>query len=231
MGVYLTPDPDTAVPIPELPLLILVGLTGVGKTSLIKALGFDVLPNRREVVDRYVIPLYSSRSDLDRSERFAITRKFQQDHPGGIAEVLARCSAQPAWPLLFDGLRGSQEITFALEHLPKSYFVVLQASNLTRLSRLLSREDRFDKVVLDNLEHLDSLAQGVLSEDDLKTAQSWGFNAEALVAKLKIVAEEHKNYSQDTQILAEHPRALVLDTQALTLEQEVSSVKNFVESI
>ena len=43
------------------PLLILVGLTGVGKSTLVEALGLPRLPDRRELVDLYVLPRYGAK--------------------------------------------------------------------------------------------------------------------------------------------------------------------------
>jgi len=229
------PAPKNAHPLPEIPLLILVGLTGVGKTSLLEHLNFATLPNRRELVDRYVFPMYGYAADnpLDRSERFALTRRFRQEHPGGVAEILAKSHTVPAWPLLFDGLRGQDEVRFALKHLPKSFFIVLEARDLTRLSRLLTRGDTFDRERVDStsLTTLRELAQGVLSEGELEEALGWNVSAQSLTAKLKIVAEERKNYDPagTRQALQGSPRALFLDTQTLGVVQEAAAIRKFVE--
>lgn len=228
------PSPPDAVALSEAPLLVLVGLTGVGKSSLLQALAYPSLPDRREVVDRYVLPLfgYKAGDSLDRSERFALTRRFREEHRGGVAEALARARVVPTWPLLFDGLRGEDEVRYALEHLPNTYFIVLEARDLTRLSRLLRRGDSFDRVKLDSsdLSALRELAKGVLSEPELEQALSWGVPLEDLSAKLKIVAEERKNYDPAgaKRVLAGSPRALLLDTEALSLEQEVQQIRQFV---
>lgn len=229
------PAPSNISLLPEIPLLILVGLTGVGKTSLIEQLGFATLPDRRELVDRYVFPLYdyAAGHQLDRSERFALTRRFRQEHPGGVAEILAKSRTVPAWPLLFDGLRGEDEVHFALKHLPKSFFIVLEARDLTRLSRLLTRGDAFDRVRIDSsdLHTVQELAQGVLSEGELEEALGWNVSAQDLTAKLKIVAEERKNYDPagTKQALQGSPRALFLDTETLGVVQEAAAIRKFVE--
>ncbi|MCS7069215.1 MAG: hypothetical protein NZN28_11385 [Meiothermus sp.] len=230
------PAPPEARPLYELPLLVLVGLTGVGKTSLLEALGYPTLPDRRELADRYVFPRYGyTEPPQDRSERFALTRRFRQEHPGGVAEILAQSRAVPAWPLLFDGLRGADEVRFALEHLPGSYFVVLEARDLTRLSRLLRRGDAFDRVRLEPTDQaaLSELARGVLSEAELQEALSWGVPPQELTAKLKIVAEERKNYDPagSRRVLWGHPRALFLDTEALDIAQEAAAIRALVERV
>ncbi|RIH89207.1 hypothetical protein Mlute_00416 [Meiothermus luteus] len=229
--------PKEARPLPELPLLILVGLTGVGKTSLLRQLGYPTLPDRREIVDRYVLPRYghSPTAQLDRGQRFALTRRFREEHPGGVAEILAKSWAQPTWPLLLDGLRGAEEVAFALKNLPKSHFIVLEARDLTRLARLLQREDRFDRVALSEAERaqVQELAQGVLSPSELEEALGWPVPREELIAKLKIVAEERKNYdpSGARSVLEGSPRALFLDTEALSLEEEAQRIRAFVAQL
>lgn len=221
----------------HLPLLVLVGLTGVGKSSLLDTLSYPALPDRRELVDRYVLPLfgYQAGDKLDRAERFALTRRFRQEHPGGVAEALAVGKTQPVWPLVFDGLRGEGELRYAVEHLPQARFVVLEASDLTRLSRLLDRGDNFDRVRLDrvDLDAIHQLAQGVLSADELEQALSWNVSAQELSVKLKIVAEERKSYDPTgaRRALLGSSRALFLDTEQLSLEAEVEQIRAFVNRV
>lgn len=227
--------PPSAKLLAELPFLILVGLTGVGKSSLLETLRFPTLSDRRELVDRYVLPFYgySAESQLDRTERFALTRRFRSEHPGGVAEALLNGRVEPVWPLVFDGLRGEEEVRFALEHLPLARFVLLQARDITRLSRLLKRGDSFDRVQIENLdlESIQALASGVLSEDELQEALGWNDSAQDLSAKLKIVAEERKNYDPDgaKRVLEGNTRALFLDTELLSVEAEAEAIKAFVE--
>jgi hypothetical protein len=146
---------------------------------------------------------------------------------------LTQSRTVPAWPLLFDGLRGEDEVRFALEHLPKSFFIVLEARDLTRLSRLLTRGDAFDRVHIDNsdLVSLRELAQGVLSEGELEEALRWNVSAQDLTAKLKIVADERKNYDPNgtRRVLWGSPRALFLDTETLSVAQEAAAIRAFVE--
>ncbi|MCX7850409.1 hypothetical protein [Thermus sp.] len=226
-------DPaSTMVPVRELSLLVLVGLTGVGKTTLVEALGLPRLPDRRELVDRYVLPRYGARPPIPREERFRLTRRFREEFPGGVAEVLARGYTEPHPLLLFDGLRGETEVAYALERLPKALFLVLHAREITRLKRLLTRRDAFDRVALrpEERAELQALAQGVLGPGELEEALALA-PLEEVLAKLKIVAEEKRNYDPlgPLRLLFGHPRALVLDTEALTLEEEVRAVRSFLE--
>ncbi|MGC8875998.1 hypothetical protein [Thermus sp.] len=220
------------VPLREAPLLVLVGLTGVGKSTLAEALGFPRLPDRRELVDRYVLPRYGASPPIPREERFRLTRRFREEFPGGVAEVLARGYAPRRPLLLFDGLRGEAEVAYALEHLPKARFVLLHAREGTRLKRLLARQDAFDRARVGPEEEarLKALAQGVLAEEELLEALALA-PLEEVLAKLKIVAEEKKNYDPEgpLRLLSGHPRALVLDTEALSLEEEVQAVRRFLQ--
>ncbi|WP_117238579.1 DEAD/DEAH box helicase family protein [Thermus sediminis] len=221
------------LPTVEVPLLVLVGLTGVGKSTLAEALGLPRLPDRRALVDRYVLPRYGARPPIPREERFRLTRRFREEFPGGVAEVLARGYVAPAPLLLFDGLRGEKEVAFALERLPKALFVLLHAREATRLRRLLARQDAFDRVALSPEEagRLHELAQGVLSPAELREALALA-PAEEVLARLKIVAEEKRNYDPEgpLRLLRGHPRALLLDTEALDLEGEVRAVRAFLEA-
>ena len=227
----------SAVRLPDVPLLVLVGLTGVGKSSLLEALAFPTLPDRRELVDRYVLPLFGAVPPLDRKARFEITRRFRETHPGGVAEILAKALVEPVWPLVFDGLRGEAEVRYALDCLPLARFVALEASDLTRLSRLLDRNDWFDQMRKEVSGNIPSeilrAADGVLSKTELQTALSWGYSPEDLLAKLKIVSEERKNYDPagPRKLLGDSPRAIFLDTQALSVEQEVDAIRAFVKGI
>ena len=217
---------EVAFSLEPAPSLVLVGLTGVGKSTLVEALGLPRLPDRRELVDRFVLPRYGAEPPIPREERFRLTRRFREEFPGGVAEVLARGYVPPKPLLLFDGLRGEGEVAYALEHLPRARFVLLHAREATRLKRLLSRQDAFDRVRLAPEEEarLKALAQGVLTEEELAEALS-------LAPLEEVVAEEKKNYDPEgsLRLLEGHPRALVLDTEALSPEEEVLAVRRFLQ--
>lgn len=221
------------LPVGEAPLLVLVGLTGVGKSTLVEALDLPRLPDRRELVDLYVLPRYGARPPIPREERFRLTRRFREEFPGGVAEVLARGYVAPHPMLLFDALRGEAEVAYALTHLPKALFVLLHAREATRLKRLLSRQDAFDRVQLrpEEMAELRALAEGVLSPEELEEALSLA-PLEEVLAKLKIVAEEKRNYDPlgPLRLLEGHPRALVLDTERLSPREEVEAVRAFLRA-
>lgn len=142
------------------PLLIFVGVTGVGKSTTLvhlqqSALDFSLLPDRRELTDQLIIGYLQTLDGrpvqpvTDRRERFAYTRRYHQLFPGGmshaLSQLLLEASVHPGW-LCFDGLRGEGEVAHAAQALPNARFVVLDAPDLVRVQRLLGRSDRFDRI-------------------------------------------------------------------------------------
>jgi hypothetical protein len=150
--------PPGFVPVSGLPLLVLVGMTGSGKTTTIGRLDACqeafLLPERRSLADAFIIPAMRAEGpagggEPDRLGRMALTRRFREMHPGGFAYLLSRLwvAAPPGarW-CLFDGLRGPEEIDFALSHLERARLAMLDVPDDIRLARLLGRGDRFDTV-------------------------------------------------------------------------------------
>ena len=196
-------------PLAEQDLVVLVGLTGAGKTTLARALGYPTLPNRRELTDRYVL----GEPVADRVERFRRVAAWRERHPGGIAELLARGYAPPTPLWLFDGLRGEGELAYALRHLPRARFLVLELDHGTRLLRLLTRGDAFDRAEAGDGDLL-ALARGVVPEAALREALRVA-PVEEVRKKLRIVVEEAKNYGYEgvRRVLGESPRARFLDAR------------------
>jgi DNA polymerase III delta prime subunit len=214
-------------------LLIVVGLTGVGKTTTVRALpeaGFDFeqLPNRRSLTDELIIGTIQDRWQeprhrvADRAERFAYTRQYRQLFPGGMAHALsqiavhAAAAGDPDW-WLFDGLRGADEVDAAVSTFPRAHFLLLHASDQTRIERLLRRADKFDVMALDEATHeaLSTFTLGQLGDFLSPTAVS---TLEKLVhheivlprelrAKVKIVRTERENYDPDAAKAILHGRA------------------------
>lgn len=137
----------------EWPLTVLVGVTGVGKSTALRALaqagaGARVLPDRREVTDAVI---FGGEVIRDREERFRRTAAYREAHPGGMAQALGGLwGARAEWGErpIFDGLRGLDEVRYAAQTYPAWRFVALQVADRVRVERLLGRADRFDQVSL-----------------------------------------------------------------------------------
>ena len=227
-------------------LLILVGVTGVGKSTTVESLAaaglsFSLLPNRRELTDDLIITWLQQQAGQpvtpvnDRTERFAYTRRYRERFPGGMAHALSQLQVNPATLptsyLLFDGLRGENEVRHAAQLLPKASFIVLDAPHFVRVQRLLGRGDLFDQVETTQLlrevkDEIQSLADLDLVVDDLFTpeeeaaliqlVQRGQIATADLQAKLKIVLTEHRNYDPAAAIAALQAvapqRTIIMDT-------------------
>lgn len=147
-GAAAGPPPPGWRAITAMPLVVLVGLTGAGKTTLARTLAMAgrvaPLPDRRRLTDAVI--LGENAATLDRAGRFAATARFRQNAPGGMGEVLAALSvaAKPFSPLLFDGLRGAAEIEFFAPRAPLAIFLAFDVSDGARAQRIAARGDQFD---------------------------------------------------------------------------------------
>ena len=239
------------------PLLIVVGLTGVGKTTVLEALhnikpGFSLLPDRRLLTERFIIG-YLQKADgqpvrpISRFERYPYIRRYRELFPGGMAHVLAGLAIDPQqleWPLVFNGLRGENEIRHAVEKLPLAQFIALDAPDLVRVQRLLKRNDPHDRIngPASTLEtagkelNFDSLGVAearhlfnpVQEQQLLDLVQSGAVTPAELRDKLRIIIEEQHNYDQRAtlealQALAPH-RTLVIDTTMHNPEQTAQAI-------
>lgn len=227
--------PDDWYRIADLPLAILVGVTGVGKSTTVDALAehfdFTLLPNRRTLTDRMIIaPMQAADGEpnapvTDRSRRFDFTRRYREANPGGMAHALADIVIDPeVHPglLLFDGLRGVNEIEYAIEALPLARFIVLDAPDVVRVQRLLGRNDAFDRIGTQStgktrsdgdlagfadlgLEQASALFDPADEAQLLSLVNSGQVKSVDLAAKLRIVVEERRNYDPAAT------RAVVMD--------------------
>lgn len=230
------PVPAGLVPIPELPLVVLVGVTGAGKSSTLRALCelgavFTELPERRELTDLAVILPLAGGPVEDRERRFELTARYRQGHPGGLAEALFRLAvdrALVAGPLVFDGLRGLDEVGWAAEHLPLARFAILDAPDVVRVRRLLGRNDPFDRIagradgpVIDALRGIPGVDRVFAGGELEALAALEGMDAQDLTASVRIVVSERRNYDPAAAraLLLARPdaagRVLDLDTAAL----------------
>lgn len=227
--------PAGAARLADLPLTVLVGVTGVGKSTALAALSgaqppITLLPDRRLITDAVMIAPAGG-PVADREARFALTARYREAHPGGMAQALGELALDPArWPapLLFDGLRGADEVGYAAEHFPAWRFVALHAPDPVRVRRLLGRADRFDQVQAGPADDLHAALLAlpgiadVFRPDDLAhlaALPAQGFDPVEVLAKTRIVLSERRNYDPDAAriVLAHLPahRALDLDTVEL----------------
>jgi hypothetical protein len=234
-------------PIAARPLLVLVGVTGVGKSTTLAALhhtglAYHPLPDRRALTDRLIIPTMLAVSGApampvtDRTQRFALTRTYRDQHPGGMGEALRTLLVdvtQTPGLLLFDGLRGENEVTYAAQTLPHARFIVLDAPDVVRVIRLMDRQDPFDVIAARASAHAVHELQrfvdlGIAGAEALFTPQEQHIladlvstgeaTADDLRKALTIVVEERRNYDPAATRAAlatiAPARTLVVDTVA-----------------
>lgn len=232
----------------DLALTVLVGVTGVGKSTALVALreggaGARVLPDRREVTDHAMILPRVGRAVTDRAERFRLTAEYRAEHPGGMAHALGSLSADTGYwgdSPLFDGLRGREEVEYAARHFPAWRFVALLAPDAVRVRRLLGRADPFDRVASDRAAGGDLRADlaalpgasavftpGEL--DGLAALTREGHLPADILARTRIVVTEREHYDPDAAaaLLRTLPpgRALILDTAVLSPAEVAGAVR------
>ncbi len=147
-------------PLGSHPLLMLVALTGTGKSTTLACLrrilgpsGLGLIPSRRELADWIALPMMQTLNGeemlpvADRPRRFAYTRSFAQRVPGGMAAVFSWLYLADSYSdlVIAEGIRGGNEIRHALTRFPAWQIVELTLDPLTRLRRLSERRDRFDR--------------------------------------------------------------------------------------
>lgn len=208
----------------DLTLVILIGLTGVGKSTSLNLLAqtgvdFTLLPNRRDITDQIIIASLQAEDGepfqpiFDRVKRFEYTARYRAKYPGGMAHALSRLAidlSQTKALLIFDGLRGLDEVQHAVTYFPRARFIVLDASDMTRLSRLLKRGDAFDTTAIHTTlatQNLVAALNGVpnidaiFDEDQLRhiarAARAGEISTDEVIRKVTIIVEERRNYDSN----------------------------------
>ena len=207
-------------PISGTRLMILVGVTGVGKTTTVNALRdtavnhtFALLPNRRTLTDQLIIGELQQMDGeevapvADRAKRFEYTRRYRELNPGGMAHALSqlwvkkeRSTAENHW-LIFAGLRGENEVHHAAVLLPNAKFLVLDAPHFVRVQRLLGRGDAFDTISTtgqssdqdDLLANTGDLFSAEQKSQLISLVTAGQLTADELKSKVEIVWKERQN--------------------------------------
>ena len=238
-------------------ITFIVGLTGVGKSTTLEALkrsDLTLLPNRRELADTIIIPEMQRqmgeavREVRDRLARFEFTKRYRQQHPGGVVQALQvyleqiyleKTSLQP--PFLFDNVRGLDEVKSAAETFANARFIFLDAPNMVRLKRLIGRADAFDQVSNvaatspQNTSFTEKLltVRGVDEVFDLyevgRLEANAGVDDEALLDAVKIIVAEQQNY--DAAAALAYLRTSLGETRLLYLDTSMLSVNEVAARI
>lgn len=257
--------PSGFQPLTELPVVIVVGLTGVGKSTILEllpqsGLTFTLLPNRREITDEIIIASLQAEAGetlqpvADRVERFEYTARYRAKFPGGMAHALSRVVISPNQArslLIFDGLRGLDEVRHAVDYFPQARFIVLDAPDTVRLNRLLQRGDIFDTTTVtgpDSIIRSDSIEvlalkglpniETVFGDEQLQqivtAAAAAQIRLSEVLQKAAIIVKERHNYdsgaARDYLVRTLPPRrVLVVDTSTCSAGETAGKVVEWLE--
>lgn len=245
-----------------LPLVIVIGLTGVGKSTIVsliveQGITFMLLPNRRTLADKIIIASLQEADGqpvqpvTDRVKRFDYTARYRAKYPGGVAHALSRLALDPqkiAPLLLFDGLRGLDEVQFAAKTFRRARFIVLDAPDMIRLNRMLKRSDIFDTTTITaSLSGYNAIAafksvqniEAVFNEAELRQVarmvRAANLSIDDVVKKMTIIVEERRNYDSNaarvhlTRTLSSD-KVLVVDTAKYSAEQTAQQVADWLST-
>jgi hypothetical protein len=239
-------EEDLPASLSPLRKLVIVGLTGVGKTTTLELLAnrgvmFTLLPNRRKITDEVIIATLQREGGqlpqpvTDRITRFEYTARYRAKHPGGMAYAVSRLAVDPtglATPLIFDGLRGLEEVERATFYFPQARFILLDAPDIVRLRRLLKRVDLFDTTASQNtanhpdlvsrlaaIPHVETVFNPETLNQMARMAQADQELNEEIIQKVSIIVKERHNYDSRaacSYLIDTLPpeRLLVIDTAA-----------------
>lgn len=239
-------------------LIVIVGVTGTGKTTFINNLAeagydFELLPDRRDLTNQLIIaPL--QREDrqevhtLPRMQRVPYIRRYQQSHSAGLAYAISQLYIDPTVCsnfLIFNGLRGESEVQYAVDALPKAQFIVLDASNVVRAQRLLTRKDSYDRttkyeqenlLTLEKAASFDALgvpeAAEIFSLDEEQLLLEMARNGSVTITELRDILQllcvESSLYNKDettaTLLSLAPERTLIIDTTTLNPEEIIQKI-------
>lgn len=204
---------DSGQSLQTVPIVMLVALTGTGKSTTLNLLSEMIpiddkkIPSRRALADMVIIPTAqtiagdSVQAVTDRVERFRYTGLFARHISGGYVEAYhwLNLTHTTGDTLICEGIRGHREIDYALNHCPNWRIIELSANPLTRLQRLSQRSDAFDEaegsVSLDFLpEHYRDRVQAELKHGTVSPQAITIMQAEAQNYGLIPYNTSHPNY-------------------------------------
>lgn len=225
-------------PLTDIPTYMLVAFTGTGKTTTLDALAgipelhySTTIPTRREIADAIILPVAQLllgepvQPVTDRVARFRLTGHFGQQVQGGY--VAAYAGLHMAWdghtPFVSDGIRGSNEVSYCLQHLPNWHIIELWADPLTRLKRLSHRRDDFDAV--------QAAPDLAFLPDDLRERVRAALDAGQITpSALTIVQAEAQNYGVAPAAEIGTPRYHRLSTEDATPLQIAEQIAEIIQA-
>lgn len=230
-------------------IIFIVGLTAVGKSSTVAQLktSHKLLPNRRELTDRIIIPEVQRSLNQalvpisDRIERFEMTGRYRQMQPEGMIHALKTYLLEHpiTEAALFDNIRGIDECRAAVGTFSQSRFIVLDAPVMLRLKRLVGRTDSFDQVAATRLENssfidrllsIEGLGQQFDAYELARFEANAGVSEKRILDTVKIILSESTNYDSSAAItylqsVLSPERLLVIDTS----QHDITGVTDIIE--
>ncbi|MEL6151494.1 MAG: hypothetical protein AAFR56_17845 [Chloroflexota bacterium] len=226
---------DGFVPLAECNLVMLVGMTGSGKSTTLRHLRDDAtlefieaIPNRRQLADLILIPMAQHLKNepivpvKERTARFGYTREFRASFaPGGTAEAFTWLYCDLPDALIFsEGVRGQNEIGYVLEN-TRWRIAELWVDPVTRLKRLSSRNDTFDRVTSADAEDLSFLPDDRVEE--VRTALAIGTITPEAVTTVRAETISYGNQPYDPHNQTENYHCFIIDNlSSQAVAQQVS---------
>jgi hypothetical protein len=147
-----------------------------------------------------------------------------------MAQAIGQLAVNPEvvrLPLVFDGLRGLDEVSYAARQYTLARFVVLDAPDTVRVQRLLGRSDAFDQVrtssnrnALEALQAIEGVRDvfSAAQLEQLAALERHGLSSHEIIGKTRIVITERRHYdpvaAREFLTQLEPERVLYVDTTA-----------------
>jgi energy-coupling factor transporter ATP-binding protein EcfA2 len=228
-------------PLADCNIVMLIGLTGTGKSTALRALRQvgtlayrTDIPTRRQLADLVLIPYaqhYAGEAIApvkDRTQRFAYTRAFREHAAdGGTAAAFTWLHfADATGRVLSEGVRGPNEIAYALAN-TRWRLVELWVDPVTRLRRLSHRADAFDAITAATTADLSFLPDSRVEE--VRAALAAGDITPEAVTTVR--AESHNYGAQPYDPANTTPRYCCIRIDTLTPAQVATAVVDAVHTL